>query len=103
MGEFSREELWRFNLFSMSGRLPDFVVLFEISREELLKRREGIEADNIESRGLDYAIEVQNNLKRWILESGVSSITVNASDSIESIATQIENGIKELKVKKRDL
>ncbi len=78
------------NLMATNNTLPSHVVLLELSREELTKRLSAKENDSIESRGIDYLLDIQDRLKQSIQLLELNHIFIDASDSIDDIAQQIE-------------
>jgi len=82
------------NLMSLNGAVPDKIVLLELSREELTNRLKLKENDSIESRGIDYLLEVQERMKKTLKTLELNYICIDASKSIGKIAQQIEEFIK---------
>ena len=78
------------NLMATNNTLPSHVVLLELSKEELTKRLSAKENDSIESRGIDYLLNIQDRLKQAIKLLELNHIFINASDNISDIAEQID-------------
>ena len=83
------------NLIATSNTLPSHVILLELSKEELKYRLSQKENDSIESRGIEYLIDIQSRLKQSIELLNLNHIYIDASLSIEEIAKQIEEFINE--------
>lgn len=81
------------NLIATSNILPTHVILLELTREELTKRLSGKSNDSIESRGIDYLIDIQNRMKHTVEMLNLNHIFIDASLSIEEIAEKIEEFI----------
>lgn len=81
------------NLIATSNTLPSHVILLELTKEELTKRLSGKSNDSIESRGIDYLIEIQNRMKNTVEVLNLNHIFIDASLSIEEIAKKIEDFI----------
>jgi len=82
------------NLLATSNTLPTHVVLLELTEDELTKRLSAKENDSIESRGIDYLLNIQDRLKQAIIKMDLNHIFINASEPIDSIATKIDNFLK---------
>ncbi|MCK5110996.1 MAG: dTMP kinase [Arcobacteraceae bacterium] len=78
------------NLMATNNTLPSHVVLLELSREELTKRLSAKENDSIESRGIDYLLDIQDRLKQSIQLLELNHIFIDASESIDDIAQKID-------------
>ena len=83
------------NLIATSNTLPTHVILLELSPEELKHRLSQKENDSIESRGIEYLLDIQDRLKQAIKLLKLNHIFIDASLSIEEIAKQIEEFINE--------
>lgn len=81
------------NLIATSNILPSHVILLELTPEELTKRLSGKTNDSIESRGIDYLIDIQNRMKKTVKILNLNHIFIDASLSIEEIAKEIEDFI----------
>lgn len=81
------------NLIATSNTLPSHVILLELTPEELTKRLSGKSNDSIESRGIEYLIDIQNRMKETVKMLNLNHIFIDASLSIEEIAKKIEEFI----------
>ena len=78
------------NMLATNNTLPSHLILLELSREELTVRLGAKENDSIESRGIDYLLEIQDRLKESIQLLKINHIIINASESIEKIEEKIK-------------
>lgn len=83
------------NLIATSNTLPTHAILLELSKEELTNRLSQKEHDSIESRGIDYLLDIQDRMKKTMELLNINHIYIDASESIENIAKQIEDFINE--------
>jgi dTMP kinase len=83
------------NLIATSNILPSHIILLELTPEELTRRLGNKSNDSIESRGIDYLIDIQNRMKQTIEMLNLNHIYIDASLSIEEIAEKIEEFINE--------
>lgn len=81
------------NLIALDQNLPDKVIMLELPREELIFRLSQKAHDGIESRGIDYLMEIQERMKSTIKRLDIEACIIDASQSIEEIALQIEEFI----------
>jgi dTMP kinase len=81
------------NQVALDGAYPNKVILLELSKEELTKRLSAKKNDHIESRGIDYLMEVQNRMKEVIKVLELDAKIIDASLSIEEIEKHIEEYI----------
>jgi dTMP kinase len=94
-GGIPEEKIVKINLLTVSKRLPDLVIFFEISEQELKKRRISRGLDNVEERGIKYALQVQEYLKYLIEKFEVPVFKIKASDTPNSIYQKILKKIEE--------
>jgi len=85
----------KLNLIATSNTLPTHIILLELSKEELTKRLEGKLNDSIESRGIDYLLDIQNRMKKTVEMLNLNHIYIDASLSIEEISKKIEDFIND--------
>lgn len=83
------------NLIATSNILPSHVILLELSSDELKKRLAGKSNDSIESRGIEYLLDIQNRMKKTVEMLKLNHIFIDASLSIEEIAQKIEDFLNE--------
>lgn len=87
------ESLIELNRLATSDTFPQKVILLELSKSELEYRLSQKEHDNIEKRGADYLLEIQNRLKKTILKLNIEHIFIDASKKIDEIEKEIEDFI----------
>ena len=88
------------NLLAMDNTLPQKVIILQLSKEILKQRLAEKENDAIESRGIEYLLNIQNRMIEAIKKINqqnsinIDVLIVDASQTIEDIANQIDNFIK---------
>ena len=70
------------------------MILFEISKEELIKRLSAKEQDSIEQRGIEYLMQIQKNLFEIATSLKLDFLKVDASSPIDTIHKQIVSYLK---------
>ena len=91
--ELGYENILKMNRFSVKDLLPDLVILIKIDKETLIERLLKKKHDNIESRGVNFLLTIQQRLEEASKDLGIKLVTINATLSIEEIHKKI---IKEL-------
>ena len=86
---FDLNFLIELNKFTLNNNLPDKIVLFEITEDELINRVGQREQDKIESRGFEYLLNIQKNMKSVADIMNLDYLLVDATDSIENIHSKI--------------
>jgi dTMP kinase len=93
------EDLLKFNLFATENRLPDYAIFIEIQPEDLEVRYFfSKKYDNIEKRGFEYLLKVQNNIKFWLEKLQIETLYLKANDSKEKNHKKIVNFIENTKI-----
>ncbi len=92
--KFDFQWLEKLNRFAMQDILPDAIILFNIKEETLRSRLGEKSHDVIEQRGIEYMLDVQNQLNFVANELGIKTLIIHAEDSIDEIYTQIDTFIK---------
>ena len=87
--QFSFEWLIELNKFALENTLPDKVILFEITKDELTSRLGNKSQDRIEKRGIDYMIDVQEQMKSVSKKLNIELLLVDATQSIDEIHSKI--------------
>ncbi len=77
------------NKFATENILPDLIVLIKIDRETLTSRLSEKEHDNIESRGIDFLLAIQERLEKAAQDLGIKLIRIDAKLSIVEIHKHI--------------
>ena len=93
--DLSIDELRHLNEVAMQGVWPDKIIFLELSPEELARRMGAYELDNIEARGVEYLLGVQEQMKNLIVSSTIAYRIIDASLPKEHIAEEIEDFIKD--------
>ena len=88
------ETLVSLNTLATGGRLPDKVFILKLSPQELAARLSQKEHDVIESRGIDYLLSIQEALIQSSQALGIQTFVIDASQSIDTITTEIAGLIK---------
>ena len=86
---FDLDFLIELNLFTLNNSLPNKVVLFEITKNELRNRVGSRVQDKIEARGFDYLLDIQENMKMVAKKMNLDYIIVDATNKIEDINREI--------------
>ncbi|WP_331773774.1 dTMP kinase [Sulfurospirillum sp. 1612] len=81
------------NQFALGGNLPDAVVFFHTNRDLIVARLEEKEHDNIEQRGIDYLLKVQDLMEAVLSKLPVRVLKVDAQQTREKIYQEIEEFI----------
>jgi len=92
--KFDFQWLEQLNRFAMQDILPDAIILFNINEATLRSRLGEKSHDVIEQRGIEYMLDVQNQLNFVSNELGIKTLIIHAQDSIDEIHTQIDTFIK---------
>lgn len=91
---FAFEELVSLNQFALQNNLPDRVILFLTNMDTLKERLGTKELDGIELRGLEYLLNVQEQMKQTILKLDIPHLFIDATDTIENIHQTILTYLK---------
>jgi dTMP kinase len=92
--KFDFDWLETLNRFAMQDIMPDAIILFKITEETLTERLGGKDHDVIEQRGMDYMLNVQEQLEFVATTLKIPTLLIHAEESIESIHETIDNYIK---------
>ncbi|MDF1882130.1 dTMP kinase [Sulfurimonas sp. MAG313] len=93
--KFDFKWLETLNRFAMQDIMPDAIILFKINVKTLKERLGSKSNDIIESRGIEYMLDVQNHLELVSKKLKIPTLIINAQDSIEEIHAQITKFILE--------
>jgi len=94
---FDLDFLIDLNKFALNNNLPQKIVLFEITKEELINRVGSREQDKIESRGFDYLLKIQENMQLVAKKMELDYIVIDATKEISEIHKQIVEYIEDKK------
>jgi len=88
------ETLISLNVLATGGKLPEKVFILKLSPDELANRLSQKEHDVIESRGTVYLLSIQDALIKASKALGIETFVIDASQSIDTITTEIAGLIK---------
>lgn len=88
------ETLVSLNALATGGKLPEKVFILKLSPQELANRLSQKEHDVIESRGIDYLLNIQEALIKASQALGIQTFVIDASQSIDTITNEIADLIK---------
>lgn len=94
--DFDFDLLIMLNKFALQDHLPDKVILFLMDFETLKERMSQKSLDGIELRGLEYLLSVQEHMKESLIKLGIPHLFVDATQSIDTIHTQINNFLRNI-------
>ncbi|HIC09736.1 MAG TPA: dTMP kinase [Campylobacterales bacterium] len=96
-GGIEEETILDMNLMSVEKTLPNLVIFLTISRDELMRRKsQELKRDNIEIRGIDYSLSVQDNISFWLEKLEIETLQIDSSNSVEAIFNTIRKKIEEI-------
>lgn len=82
------------NRLVTGGTLPERVFILKLTPEELGARLSQKEHDAIESRGIDYLLDIQDALIAAAYALGIQTHVIDATQSIDTITSEISTIIK---------
>ena len=85
------------NLFVLENKLPDLVVLLKTNEKLIKSRMSEKNEDNIEKRGVDYLLWVQNCMENILRRLDIDYLLIDSSNSVEIISQKIDLEIKNRK------
>jgi dTMP kinase len=86
---FNLLELEMFNSFATDKIYPDLVIILKLDKDTLQKRLSIKSHDNIEKRGVDYLLSIQENLIKTTNKLCIKNIIIDASLDIQTIHNKI--------------
>ena len=86
---FGMENLSLFNAFATDKIYPDLVIILKLDRNTLEKRLALKTHDNIEKRGIDYLLSIQDNLIYSCEYLNIQTLIIDAKLPIKTIHTRI--------------
>jgi len=93
---FDFDMLVNLNKFATNSLFPQFVIILKLEKEDLIKRISLKEKDNIEKRGIDYLLNIQENIITTCNRLEIPYLLLDATNSIEEIHFRIKKAINEL-------
>ncbi len=88
--ELDKDFLILLNKFALEGNLPDKVVLFKTDIELIKSRLSSKNHDNIEQRGIEYLLKVQDLMIDVLNSLPIKVLVVDARKSIDEIFKMIK-------------
>ncbi len=88
-GDAGLEELIALNHFALRGDWPDEIIFFRTDIDTLKSRLSEKNPDGIEQRGLEYLMQVQENMEYALDKLGIPYLVVNSRDKVEAIHMSI--------------
>jgi dTMP kinase len=92
---FEFNMLYNLNKFATDSIFPDFIIILTLTKEELIKRLNQKTNDLIEKRGVDYLMQIQENLINTAKRTEIPYIVLDATKSIDEINFRIKKAINE--------
>jgi len=86
---FNLEDLVNFNAFATDKIYPDLVIILKLDRNTLEKRLNQKSHDNIEKRGVDYLLSIQDNLLYTCEYLNINTLVIDANENIQNIHKKI--------------
>jgi len=81
------------NKFATDSIFPSKVIILQLDKETLKNRLSQKEHDNIEKRGIDYLLRIQENIINTCKRLEIPYIIIDASKSIEEINFRIKRAL----------
>ncbi len=88
------ESALEMNKFCMENIMPDICFAFKIPKDALLSRLQAKSHDKIESRGIEYLLEIQERIITSAKKIAKNTHIIDATQSIDSITNFIVTTIK---------
>ena len=83
------------NNIALDEIYPNKLIMLELQPEELEKRLNSKVIDGIESRGIEYLLDIQSRMKSIINDLDIDALIIDANKPIDEIARKIEEFINE--------
>jgi dTMP kinase len=90
---FEFNMLVNLNQFATNSIFPQKVIMLKLDKETLISRLSNKTHDNIEKRGIDYLLKIQDNMIEVCNRLEIPYILLDASNSIEEINFRIKKVI----------
>lgn len=90
------DDLLKFNLYATNNILPNFVVFFKGSEKLISSRLLNKNLDEIEKRGIEYFLKIQDNYEKIFKKLNLNILEINADDSISNINKKIKEYINDI-------
>jgi len=92
---FDFNMLVNLNRFATDGIFPEYVIILKLEKDTLLERLSQKEHDNIEKRGIEYLLRIQDNMIEVCNRLEIPYLLLDASSSIEEINFRIKKVLRE--------
>ena len=86
---FSIDKMIELNKLATNNILPSHIVILKLTKDELIKRLSLKKNDSIESRGIEYLLDIQSRLIETVVKMDLNHIIIDANESIEDISMKI--------------
>ncbi len=93
---FDFDLLINLNRFATDSIFPQFVIILKIDKQTLIKRLSNKEHDNIEKRGIEYLLNIQENIINTCKRLEIPFVIIDSSKSIEEINFRIKKAVSGL-------
>ena len=90
---FEFNMLVNLNQFATNSIFPQKVIMLKLDKETLISRLSNKTHDNIEKRGIDYLLSIQDNMIEVCNRLEIPYILLDASNSIEEVNFRIKKVI----------
>ena len=90
---FEFNMLVNLNKFATNSIFPQKVIILKLDKETLISRLSNKTHDNIEKRGIDYLLKIQDNMIEVCNRLEIPYILLDASNSIEEVNFRIKKVI----------
>lgn len=91
--DFPIDMVLNLNTIALDNTYPDKIIMLELTKKELAKRLSSKQNDGIESRGVEYLLEIQSRMRSIIEGLSLPYLIVDASLPIDEIEIKIEDFI----------
>ena len=88
--DYDLDFLLQLNQFALDGTLPDLVILLQTNETLIRSRITGKQEDMIEKRGIDYLLQVQENMIAILKKLNIKYHIIDASKSIQEIHHEVK-------------
>ncbi len=88
--DYDLDFLLQLNRFALDGTLPDLVILLQTNETLIRARMTGKQEDMIEKRGIDYLLQVQDNMIAILKKLNIKYHIIDASKSIQEIHHEVK-------------
>ena len=90
---FDFDLLVNLNRFATDSIFPQFVIILKLQKEELKKRLSLKKHDNIEKRGIEYLLRIQQNIIDTCNRLEIPYILLDASKPVDEIYFRIKKAL----------